>query len=137
MIIILVLSLSLGLLAMTMFPSEDIQDVRLIVYATVGVSAILLLLFYQLETVVDESGITLTFGIGLIKKQILLSDIERTEVVKNKFWYGWGIRLTPHGWLWNVAGYDAVEITYKNGNRKFRIGTKDANLLKEEIDKRL
>jgi hypothetical protein len=42
--------------------------------------------------------------------------------VRNKWWYGWGIRLTPHGWLFNVGGLDAVELELASG-RKFRIGT--------------
>jgi hypothetical protein len=35
---------------------------------------------------------------------------------------GWGIRWTPASWMWNVSGFDAVEITYASGKR-FRIGT--------------
>lgn len=37
-------------------------------------------------------------------------------------YYGWGIHLTPHGWLYNVSGSDAVEIRMKTG-KKYRIGT--------------
>ncbi|MDY7014940.1 MAG: hypothetical protein SVX43_15355 [Cyanobacteriota bacterium] len=42
--------------------------------------------------------------------------------VKNPWYYGWGIRLTPRGWLFNVSGLDAVEISLNSG-RHFRIGT--------------
>jgi len=42
--------------------------------------------------------------------------------VKNPWYYGWGIRFTPHGWLYNVSGLHAVEIELKNG-KKYRIGT--------------
>jgi len=30
--------------------------------------------------------------------------------------------MTPHGWLYNVSGLDAVEVTTKSG-KKYRIGT--------------
>jgi hypothetical protein len=36
--------------------------------------------------------------------------------------------LTPHGWLYNVAGRGAVEITLKGG-RRFRIGTDEPERL--------
>jgi hypothetical protein len=51
---------------------------------------------------------------------------------RNRWWYGWGIRLTPHGWLYNVWGLDAVEIRRTNG-RTLRVGTDDAAPLVEAI----
>ncbi len=50
----------------------------------------------------------------------------------NRWYYGWGIRLTPQGWLWNVAGLDAVELTFSNG-KKFRIGTDEPGKLLEAL----
>ena len=50
------------------------------------------------------------------------------EQGRNSWWYGWGIRLTPHGWMWNISGLDAVELTYRNG-KKFRIGTDELEML--------
>jgi len=43
-------------------------------------------------------------------------------VVKNHWYYGWGIRLTPHGVLYNVSGFYAVELRLRTG-KEFRIGT--------------
>ena len=62
------------------------------------------------------------FGPGVFYKEFLLTDIEDCEVVRNPWYYGWGIRLTPHGWLYNVSGFSAVQIRLKNGE-KFRLGT--------------
>jgi hypothetical protein len=59
----------------------------------------------------------------LIHKKYRLSDIESCKPVKNPIWYGIGIRLTPGGWLYNVSGRHAVELTFKNKNSKIRIGT--------------
>jgi hypothetical protein len=106
-------------------------------YITTSVFLVLLLLFYKLETTVGQSDVVIKFGIGLIKKTVPISSIKETKEVKNSWWFGWGIRLTPYGWLWNIAGYDAVEILYKETDKKFRIGCKDVSALKNEIDKRL
>ena len=100
------------------------------------VFGLVLALFSTLETTVSEKDIKIKFGVGLIKKTIPLDSIESMTVVRNKFWYGWGIRLTPHGWLWNIAGYDAVEFVLKDNARKFRLGCADAKELMAEIKKR-
>jgi hypothetical protein len=42
--------------------------------------------------------------------------------VKNHWYYGWGIRFWPGMTIFNVSGFDAVEITMQNG-RRYRIGT--------------
>ena len=42
--------------------------------------------------------------------------------MRNEWYYGWGVRLTPYGWMFNVSGLDAVELTFESGKR-FRIGT--------------
>ncbi len=47
------------------------------------------------------------------------------------FWYyGWGIRgwLWPKMWIYNVSGFDAVEIKLKNG-KMYRIGTDEPKKL--------
>lgn len=81
-----------------------------------------IVLFYSLKTVVDDEYFRFSFGIGLIRKKFLLSEIESAKEVKNSFIYGWGIHRTRHGWLYNVSGFKAVEITLESG-KTFRIGT--------------
>jgi len=92
----------------------------------------LLLLFSTLTVIVSDGWLECRFGVGLIWRRIRLSDVRNAEAVRNKWYYGWGIRLTPHGWLWNVAGLDAVELTFANG-KKFRIGTDEPGRLLEAI----
>jgi hypothetical protein len=62
------------------------------------------------------------FGPGVWRKTLARTDIIGVTVARNKWWWGWGIHLTPHGWLYNVAGLDAVEIALKNG-RTLRLGS--------------
>ena len=65
-----------------------------------------------------------SFGIGIIRKRVRLAEIAGCEPIRIRWWYGWGIHLTPYGWLYNVSGFDAVAITLLDG-RKFALGTDD------------
>jgi len=89
-----------------------------------GFGMTILALLGSLTTEVSESSVHLSFGLGLIHRTIDRSTIARVIQVRNSWWYGFGIRYTPHGWMWNASGLDAIEITYKN-DKKFRIGTDD------------
>ena len=101
-----------------------------------AVVALLLASFGSLEVRVDEEAVKLRFGVGLIRRTIALDRIESAARVRNRWWYGWGIRLTPHGWLWNVAGLDAVELRLTDG-KLFRIGTGDPEGLQGALEARL
>ena len=101
-----------------------------------AVVALFLASFGSLEVRVDEDAVRLRFGVGLIRRTIALDRIESTARVRNRWWYGWGIRLTPHGWLWNVAGLDAVELRLTDG-KLFRIGTGDPEGLQGALEARL
>lgn len=84
--------------------------------------ALAALVFGRLTVRVGRDHLECAFGLGLVRRRIAFRDIAAAEKVRNAWWYGWGIRLTPHGWLWNVAGLDAVELSLRNG-RRFRLGT--------------
>lgn len=81
-------------------------------------------LFCKLRIEIDDQTLLASFGIGLIKKKVPLAQIIACEPIRIRWWYGWGIHLTPYGWLYNVSGLDAVAITLRNG-RKFALGTDD------------
>jgi len=80
--------------------------------------------FYKLTITIDDEALCASFGIGLIRKKLPVSEIAGCESIRIRWWYGWGIYLTPDGWLYNVAGWDAVAITLRDG-RKFAFGTDD------------
>jgi hypothetical protein len=48
--------------------------------------------------------------------------------------YGWGIHYYGKGWLYNVAGLDAVEIRLTSG-RRLRIGTDEPEVPCEAISR--
>jgi hypothetical protein len=97
------------------------------------VLGLLIILFYQLTVIVSEKKLEISFGIGLIKKAWRIDEIAKAVSVQNKGWYGFGIRLTSHGWLYNIEGLKAVEIEMKN-SRRFRIGTDEPDGLIRAIE---
>jgi hypothetical protein len=80
--------------------------------------------FYKLTITIDAEDLRWSFGVGLISKKVPVAEIVVCEPIRIRWWYGWGIHLTPYGWLYNVAGWDAVAITLRNG-RRFALGTDD------------
>jgi hypothetical protein len=93
---------------------------------------ILTMLFYKLTVTVSRQALTISFGIGLIRKSFELSEIEAISKIKYPVIYGYGIRRTPKGWLYNVSGKKAIELIMKNG-KIFWIGTDDPDNLERAI----
>ncbi len=98
--------------------------------------AAVLALFVSLTVSVDSEAVELSFGPGLIKKRFLLAEVESVSVVRNSPMHGWGIHYTRKGWIYNVAGLDAVELRFRDG-RVARIGTDEPAALEAEIRARL
>ncbi len=92
------------------------------------------IIFSSLTVVLNEKELTWFFGPGLWTYRLPLENIVSVETVRNRWWYGWGIRYTPHGWLYNVAGLEAIEILRKDGKKR-RIGTDQPSQLAEAIKK--
>jgi len=88
----------------------------------VAVCAVTLLLFGALTVELSHDQLRLWFGLGLVRRRIPLAGISAFRAVRNPWYCGWGIRRGPTGWLWNVSGLDAVELTFTDG-RRFRVGT--------------
>lgn len=89
-------------------------------------------LFYSLTIEVDSESLMWSFGIGLIKDRVRIDDIKEVRVVTNPWYYGWGIHLTPAGWLYNVSGRQAVELRLTS-DKTFRLGTDDPEGLAQSI----
>lgn len=104
----------------------------------IGLIIVLIVLgiFSRLTVTVDDQMIKIQFGLRTIRKTFPLKEIETHRVVKNPWYYGWGIRFTPRGWLFNVSGFSAIELQMKNGKR-YRIGTDDPDNLARALDKAL
>lgn len=89
-------------------------------------------LFSSLTITIDSEAVRWRFGVGLFHGKIPLADIRELQTVRNPWWYGWGMRLTPRGWLYNVSGLDAVELTLANG-KHVQLGTDEPQILLSAI----
>ncbi|MEI6426275.1 MAG: hypothetical protein WCO66_02870 [Candidatus Absconditabacteria bacterium] len=123
-----------GQIMSSLEPVSVDSGTNLLVTSTMLVVLVILSSFITLQVTIDKQDIHLKFGYGLFKRTFSLKDIVSAKTVKNHRYYGRGIRLWlwPKMWIFNVGGFDAVEIKIKNGNR-YRIGTDDAKKLEEAI----
>jgi len=99
-----------------------------------AIVVVVVLMMSRLTVVVTRDELLVYFGPGLRVKRVRLDEIAVVRAVENPWWYGWGIRFTPHGVLYNVAGTDAVEIVLKRG-RQFRVGTDEPLVLREVLER--
>lgn len=112
-------------------------DAKTSFYEAAGFMALILIIvasFATLQTSIDENYLRIKFGYGVFRRKFLLSEIQSVKQVKNHWYYGWGIRLwlRPYMWIFNVSGFDAVELVMKNG-QIYRIGTDVPKKLEEVI----
>jgi hypothetical protein len=76
----------------------------------------------RLTVVVDDGMVTTTFRGGWPRRRIELDAVTATRHVQNSWGHGWGIRKIRNGWMFNIAGSEAIELTLRSG-KVFRIGT--------------
>jgi hypothetical protein len=91
--------------------------------------------FSSLTVEVSTDELVWFFGPGVWRKSILRSEIESAIPARNKWRWGWGIHLTPRGWLYNVSGLDAVEVILRDG-KTLRIGSDEAKQLADALTSR-
>jgi hypothetical protein len=96
--------------------------------------AALMLAFSRLTVQVDETRVSVGFGGGLARRRFELHTIEAARTVKVPRLAGWGIRLTPQGWLYNAWGRGAVQLRFAGG-RRFTIGTDEPDALLAAIER--
>lgn len=111
-------------------------DSTLIVILSIVI--IVMLSFLTLNVKIDEKYLRIKFGYGIYAKKFLLNEISSVNTAKNKWYYGWGIRVWfwPYMRIYNVSGFDAIEIIMKN-NKIYRIGTDEPEKLKGVIEKKV
>ena len=94
-------------------------------FLTTAIMALVLFILASFATMtvsIDEDYLRVKFGYGIFRKKLPCGEIASAKIVKNHWYYGWGIRL----WLWpkmciyNVSGFDAVEIIMRNGKIRLK-----------------
>lgn len=89
-------------------------------------------LFASLRIQVASDHVRAAFGPGWPRRSWSTAGIVSAEPVRNRWWYGWGVRLTPTGWMWNVHGLSAVLVTWADG-RRLRLGTDEPHALAQAL----
>ncbi len=103
--------------------------------ATVLTSSVLFivwLLFYKLTITIDDKSITASFGIGVIKKALQIENINISSIekIKTPWYYGIGLRITPHGILYNTKTGFAIKLTSSKNAKSVLIGTSEYEKIK-------
>ena len=106
-------------------------------FAITAIMALILFILVSFSTLtvfIDEQFLKIRFVWGIFRKNFPISEIAAVKKVKNHWYYGWGIRLWfwPRMWIFNVSGFDAIELTMKNG-KIYRIGTDEPEKLEAAI----
>ncbi len=96
-------------------------------FAVTAIMALILFIlasFATLTASIDENCLRIKFGYGIFAKMFPLKEIASVQRVMNHWYYGWGVKVWfwPYMWIYNVSGFDAVEIIMRNG-KIYRIGT--------------
>ncbi len=122
---LLLLVLGIGILVGAVFTNVVVAQATM--YCS-GALMLLLALCFRDLTVSDEGNeLLIAFGpLSLFKRRLQYSEVEKVEQARSTIMDGWGIHMSPSGgWVWNLWGYDCVDVWYRQG-RKIRIGTDDA-----------
>jgi|SRR3989344_3787904 len=114
-------------------PSVD-SGTNFLITAIMALILFILASFVTLRVAIDENYLRIKFGFGIFRKKFPRGEIASAKIVKNHWYYGWGIRLWlwPKMWIYNISGFDAVEIIMKNG-KIYRIGTDEPEKLETAI----
>ena len=114
-------------------PSYD-SGTNFLITTIMALILFILASFITLTVSIDENYLRIKFGYGIFKKKFPMSEIASVKSVKNHWHYGWGIRVWfwPYMWIFNISGFDAVEIIMKNG-KIYRIGTDEPEKLEAAI----
>jgi len=95
------------------------------------------LVFFKMTIIIDDTHLTFSMGIGLVRKSYPLSEIASCKPVTNSVLSGVGIHITSSGWLYNVSGKYAIELTFKSSGRRIRIGTDKPDEIAEAVTKQI
>ena len=114
------------------YPLLQNGDPELPALIPAGILLLCLVLFHSLTVRVNRNDISIAFGAGLISKGFMIADVERVSVVRTRWYHGWGIKKIWGGWLFNVSGFDAVQLNMRDG-RVYQIGTDQPQQLSAAI----
>jgi hypothetical protein len=121
------------LAAAAITPNELLPVARAILVGAALLTALLGWMWGSLTIRVRDGVLRWQFGLGWPRKTLPLDRIASVETTRTTFWEGWGVHRTQRGWLYNVAGRDAVLIR-KDDGKAFLLGTDEPRKLKSALE---
>lgn len=130
---VLVLFVRMYMAALAEPPSVD-SGPNLAITAIMTLIVFTLASFSMLTVAIDGQFLNIRFGWGIFRKKFPLTEIATVKRVRNHWYYGWGVKVWfwPYMWIYTVSGFDAVEITMRDG-KVYRIGTNTPDELEAAI----
>ena len=90
--------------------------------------------FYSFTIQIADGKLTFWFGFGVVRKSFPIEGIQSIGIVKNPWYYLWGIKSIPGGFLYSISpGGRAIELIFKD-DRKIRLGTDRPEEIKQRLD---
>ena len=110
------------------------EEMNAAILVLMGLSLLIVGSFSTLTVTVDGANLSIKFGWGIFRKSFPLQDIISVRAARHKWYHGWGIRywVPSQMWIYNISGFDVVEIEMKDG-KKYRIGSDEVEKLVETI----
>ena len=114
---------------------QDATILKVTGLVVAGVFVLALASFYSFTIQIADGKLNFWFGFGVGGKSFPIEGIRSVETVKNPWYYFWGIKSIPGGWLYSIApGGRAIEMIFKD-NRKIHLGTNRPEEIKQRLDK--
>ena len=106
--------------------------------AMIGLIIMLIALgiFASMTVKISAQKMKIQLGLGAIRKEFPIKDIKTYRVVTHPWYYGWGIRYTPRGWIFRVSGNSGIELQMKSG-KLYQVGTDEPQKLTGAINQAL
>jgi hypothetical protein len=105
-----------------------------VVYLALGVPLLVLLVFSSLEVSIDQEELKLRFGPGLVLKRFAIREISHAATTRTTFTQGWGIHRRGGVTLYNVSGFDAVKVEFRDGTA-ILVGSNEAARLAATLNR--
>jgi len=112
-------------------PPTDARIIGWVVFATLVITGALLT---SLTVHVTSDRVDWRFGPGVVRFSLPLAEITNVTTARTPLWAGIGIHWIFSGWVYNVSGRDAVELTKRDGSKVW-IGTDEPVALAAAIER--
>ena len=127
---------ALGFLALTAVNPLDRPLPSAVLFGGALLAAVLALAWSRLTVRIHGERLHWAFGPGWPRYSLALRDIAAVESTRTTFWQGWGIHRVRGGWIYNIAGRDAIRITRRDGGQVL-LGTDEPRRLQAALERAL